>query len=87
VNLIALDDLGCQRLDFVKLDVEGMELDALKGARRSLETHKPILLVEHLKAAQGVLESYLKDLGYHCIMTPLNILAVHQDDPGIVQVK
>lgn len=87
VSLLALDDLGLQRLDFVKLDVEGMELDALKGARRSLEAHKPILLVEHLKAAPGVLESHLKDLGYHCIMTPLNILAVHLDDPGLVQVK
>ena len=87
VSLVAIDDTGCTRVDFIKLDVEGMELDALKGARRTLETFKPILLVEHIKAPPGVLEAHLEGLGYHCIMTPLNILAVHQDDPGLVQVK
>ena len=87
VSLIALDDIGCDRVDFIKLDVEGMELDALKGARKTLETFKPILLVEHIKAPPGVLEAHLEGLGYHIIMTPINILAVHQDDPGLVQVK
>jgi len=87
VSLIAIDDIGCDRLDFIKLDVEGMELDALQGARRSLEAFKPILLVEHIKAPPGVLQSHLDGLGYHCIMTPSNILAVHRDDPGVDQVR
>lgn len=86
VSLMALDDLGCERVDFVKLDVEGMELDALRGARRILETLKPILLVEHIKAPPGALQAYLQGLGYHCIMTPMNILAVHKSDPGLEAV-
>jgi FkbM family methyltransferase len=87
VSLISIDDLGCDRLDFVKLDVEGMELDALLGARRTLETFKPVLLVEHIKSPPGLLQGHLEGLGYHCIMTPTNILAVHTDDPGVDQVR
>lgn len=35
-----------QQPHFVKIDVEGHELNVLRGARRVLETHRPTLLVE-----------------------------------------
>ena len=35
-------------IDFVKLDIEGAELSALKGMKNTLEKHHPILLVEIL---------------------------------------
>lgn len=50
VTLTTLDDFlaeaGATRLDFVKLDVEGAELAALKGARASLERFRPHLIIE-----------------------------------------
>lgn len=34
------------RIDFVKVDVEGAELDVLRGATRTLATHRPALVIE-----------------------------------------
>lgn len=39
-------DEGLDRVDVVKIDVEGAELSALAGARRTLEEHRPLVLVE-----------------------------------------
>lgn len=83
MQVVAIDDMTWDRLDFLKLDVEGMEGEALDGARRSIEAFRPIMLVEHIKAPEGSLRTLLESLGYHCIMTPINILAVHRSDPGL----
>jgi FkbM family methyltransferase len=40
------DRLAAERVAFVKIDVEGHELDVLSGARQLLSTHRPVLLVE-----------------------------------------
>jgi FkbM family methyltransferase len=87
VNLISIDDLDCERCDFIKLDIEGMELDALEGAVRTLTTLKPILLVEHIKSKPGTLQPFLEALGYRCFMTDLNIVAAHQDDPCLASIN
>lgn len=43
------------RIDFVKVDVEGSELHVLQGARRTLVKHKPIVIVEnHLYLDRGI---------------------------------
>jgi FkbM family methyltransferase len=39
-------ELGLDRLDFVKLDIEGSEVDALDGARQALARFRPIVLLE-----------------------------------------
>lgn len=46
VSCITLDSLHLPRLDFFKLDVEGYELFALKGAEQTILTHRPTILVE-----------------------------------------
>jgi len=47
---IALDDLvvaeGLKRIDLVKLDVDGWEMDVLSGARQTLDELKPTLVFE-----------------------------------------
>lgn len=35
-----------ERLDFLKIDVEGMEWEVLKGAEQTLRNHKPVILYE-----------------------------------------
>jgi len=46
VECIPIDDLLFEAAPtFIKMDIEGAELDALEGARRSIRTHRPILSI------------------------------------------
>lgn len=46
VFTIPLDALDLQRLDFLKLDVEGCEVRALIGALETIKRCKPVMLIE-----------------------------------------
>lgn len=47
VPLVTIDSLELGACDFVKLDVEGMEREALLGAQKTIEKFKPVLYVEN----------------------------------------
>jgi FkbM family methyltransferase len=62
---------GLTRLDFVKADVEGWELHALKGAERTLATFRPALFLEVVEsslaragATPGDIWARLEPIGY-----------------------
>ena len=50
VDLVSIDDLIAQNKikppNFVKVDVEGAELDVLKGMRETIKTHQPTIIYE-----------------------------------------
>lgn len=46
IDIAPLDDLIEERVDFIKIDVESMELDVLLGARRIVERDRPLILIE-----------------------------------------
>jgi len=54
VDVITLDELvsreNVSRLDFVKIDVEGMELEVIKGGTRTFQEYKPVIYYETLTA-------------------------------------
>ena len=49
INAIALDDFAVDRgtVDVIKMDIQGAELAALRGARRMLSQNSPALLLEY----------------------------------------
>lgn len=64
-------DILVPRVDFLKIDVEGMELAVLTGARRLIETYQPVIFFEVNKKAldahrvpRRVLGRYLRSRGY-----------------------
>lgn len=64
VEIASIDELALPRLDFLKLDVEGMEIDALKGARRMIEEHLPWCWIEHWKVGASAIKEEFKHLDY-----------------------
>ncbi|MDL2266744.1 FkbM family methyltransferase [Desulfovibrio sp. OttesenSCG-928-G15] len=67
-RLTALDDFvadkGLPRVDCIKLDVEGSELAALKGAKKTIRAHKPKLIIclYHKVEDMITLPLYVKEL-------------------------
>jgi FkbM family methyltransferase len=68
------------RLALLKCDIEGADLFAMRGARRTLETHKPVVVIEitpwflegfGLRVAD--VTDFFEQLGYRCF---------HFDDDG-----
>ncbi len=61
VGLVTIDSLDLQDLVVIQLDVEGHELQALHGARDTIERSSPIILIEDV---QRNCSSYLEEIGY-----------------------
>ena len=87
VPMVNLDSLALDRVDFVKLDVEGMELEVLQGAQAMLARHRPILLVELIKADPAAVETLVTGLGYRMFPMGINALGVHATDPTLQQLR
>jgi FkbM family methyltransferase len=87
VQTITIDSLGLRRIDLIKIDIEGMEIDALEGAARSLAEMHPILIVEQLKSDQAKLLSMLKPLGYRCFAFGIDLVCVHHFDPALSHIN
>lgn len=62
------DKLNFQQVDFIKIDVEGNEMQTLRGAKKTIEKFKPILMVEmeqrHHEDNLWTLISEIADWGY-----------------------
>jgi len=73
VDCIPLDDLLAGNAPtYIKMDIEGAELDALKGARQSISKHLPVLAicVYHLPEHLWKIPSYIHSLSprYHLFL-------------------
>ena len=48
IEIVSLDSLSFDNpIAFVKVDVEGLELEVLKGMMKTIKKHKPIMLLEY----------------------------------------
>jgi FkbM family methyltransferase len=87
VPATTLDTYDFPRLDLVKMDIEGMELEGLAGAAASVAKHHPILLVEAVKVDRDALRAWLERYDYTTFDVGMNLLALHGADKCLAQVK
>ena len=80
VRKIALDEFDLPRVDLIKIDVEGMEMEVLAGAARAIERHRPIMLIEKIKADAAALRMWLESRGYVIMEAGINLLVIHSTD-------
>lgn len=81
LNVIRLDDQNFDRVDLIKVDVEGMELDVLIGSIDTISRLKPYLIVEHIKVGVDPIKCLLESLGYKVWTIGINLLCLPEVDP------
>src|SRR6266705_771412 len=87
IDMVSIDSLELARLDFMKIDVERMELEVLEGAERSIARFKPQMIIEVAKSDKGKILERLEKAGYRVYFPGLNVLAIHQTDPANERIK
>tara|TARA_E500000318_G_scaffold81238_1_gene76469 strand:- start:232 stop:933 length:702 start_codon:yes stop_codon:yes gene_type:complete len=67
-TILPLDSFQLPEVNLIKIDVDGMELEILKGAVETLEKYQPVIVIEELIMADGLPNhggvKFLCDLGY-----------------------
>lgn len=67
-----LDDLALERVGFIKIDVEGHEIEVLEGGLELIRRDKPRLIVEveerHRSGSVVAVRRLLGELGYRCFL-------------------
>ena len=63
VGTIKLDDF-LEAVDFIKMDIEGMEDKALQGAKETIRNNRPYCFIEVSKTDVAFVDRYFKELGY-----------------------
>ena len=61
VPMITIDSLGLDDIDFMQLDLEGFEYDALLGAKETIERNNPVIIIENSSAD---IDWFLSEFGY-----------------------
>jgi FkbM family methyltransferase len=64
VMIKSLDDFGYSNIDFVKIDVEGFEIEVLKGAARTLKNSKAVVMLEVFNNNQQAVDELMESYGY-----------------------
>lgn len=62
IAMMTIDQFNLPFCDLIQLDVEGFEIHALKGAIKTIERYKPVIIVERMN--QQIVD-LLSPFGYH----------------------
>jgi FkbM family methyltransferase len=88
VEVTTIDAFRVPRLDFLKIDVEGMEVEVMKGGRATIATHQPWCWVEYWKAGKDAIKAQFDGLDYRFyLMDELNMLCAPASRSAGFEIK
>ncbi len=67
IKILPLDELIDEKVDFLKIDVEGLEIEVLQGAKNIFLKSQPDGMVEVKKANEKSFFNWLEKMGYQII--------------------
>lgn len=76
VNVTTLDSYNFEDIDFIKIDVEQGELEVIKGAMKTIEKYKPVIMFENKRNENDKVIDILKDMDYSIIKHKSDTVAV-----------
>lgn len=68
VELITMDSLGLEKLDFIKLDVEGYEELVIQGGVQTIQKCKPIITLESWSSHKGEIDIDSTKKRFHVLL-------------------
>ena len=87
IPCLTLDSLNLQRVDLIKVDVEGMELEVLAGATDLVRHKRPVVLVEFIKSDKDKLREWFTALEYSVFEFGINWIAIHKSDKTLANIR
>ena len=85
INKISLDDYKFEhQIGFIKIDVEGHELDILRGAKKLIAKNMPMLIeieTRHSGVPLNVAINEVEELGYKCFFVDDNFTLQRTENP------
>ncbi|SRR6266702_2162311 len=77
VDTVSIDSLGLSGVDFIKIDVEGHELEVLHGSRETFKRYHPTLMVE--VTSSRTVKFLCEEMNYEqpVVISPSNQIFTH----------
>ena len=64
IKLVTVDGYNYPRVDFMKIDVEGMEPQVLKGAEQTIRRCRPYIMLESFPDKKPLVDEFMRNLAY-----------------------
>ena len=84
VGITTLDRFTFDRLDLLKVDVEGMEMKFLDGAKNTILKCRPIIHIEYLKVDGRQLGERLASFGYNLYHNDMNYTCIPSEASSVI---
>jgi len=85
VKTKTLDSFNLPKVDFIKIDVEGYELQVLSGGRETITKYKPKIYIEISNSNLRSATYILNEIGYSLIQTSKNVDSINQNYLAVVK--
>jgi FkbM family methyltransferase len=80
VAMVTIDQFGFEAVSFLKMDIEGMEVQGLRGAIQTIGRCRPCLLIEFIKSDVQQIIDLLEPLDYRIFQWHGDLLCIHASD-------
>jgi FkbM family methyltransferase len=64
-DTMSLDEAVHEDVDFLKIDVDGIEIEALNGARQLIKRCRPQIMIEIAREHEGAFRAFVEEIDYH----------------------